>query len=336
MAITLEKIAHLSGVSRSTVSRVLNGNENVKEDTRLKVQEVIRKINFQPNMAARILAAGKTSVIGLVIPAGVPKIFADPFFPQLIQGISTACNANNYSMMLWLADPAYESRTIRQILYGGLLDGVIISSMLIDDPIVQSLQDSQMPFILVGRHLTLDVNYLDVDNIAGGREATLHLLSCGRQRVATITGPQNMIAGLDRYSGYCKALRFQRMPIIDDLVVEGDFTEAGGYECMKKLIPFHPDAVFAASDTMAVGALCALRDANLSVPKDIAVVGFDDAPVASHSIPTLTTICQSTYKIGYTTLETLLEIIQNPSRQTRHVLLKTKLVIRASCGATGA
>jgi LacI family transcriptional regulator len=336
MPLTLEDIAKLAGVSRSTVSRVVNGDESVKDGTRKKVQEVIQGLNFQPNLAARILAAGRTGVIGLVIPTGITELFADPYFLQLIQGVTAACNANDYSVMLWLAEPAYERATIRKILHGGLLDGVIVSSSLMDDAIVQALYDSKMPFILVGRHPTLDVNYLDVDNISGGRMATMHLIECGRQRIATITGPQNMIAGSDRYSGYCEALQSAGRSILPELVYQGDFKEDSGYEGMKKLLPIQPDAVFIASDTMAVGAMRAVREAGLEVPQDIAIVGYDDSPIAGRIFPGLTTVLQPTYEMGYSTFELLLKAINNPIKQIFQVLLSTELIIRSSCGAIHA
>jgi LacI family transcriptional regulator len=331
--LTLEDIARLSGFSRSTVSRVINGDENVKEDTRQHVLEVIQKINFQPNLIARSLAAGRTNVLGLVIPAGVSTIFTDPYFPQLIQGVSTGCNAQGYSVMMWLAEPEYERRMIGQIMHSGLLDGVIVSSMLIDDPIVQSLYDSKMPFILIGRHPTLDVNYLDVDNLSGGREATLHLCRLGYRRIATITGPQNMIAGYDRYQGYQRALEEHHLPFDASLVAEGDFSEVGGYNAMLKLLREKPDAVFVATDTMAMGALRALREAGLRVPEDMAIVGFDDMPDAARANPALTTARQPTLRMGLVAVETLVEIIRYPDSQTRNVVLPIELVIRKSCGA---
>jgi LacI family transcriptional regulator len=336
MPLTLEDIAKLAGVSRSTVSRVVNGDVSVKDSTRDKVQEVIQSLNFQPNIAARILAAGRTGVIGLVIPTGVRMLFSDPYFSQLIQGVTAACNANDYSIMLWLAEPAYERATIRKILHSGLLDGVIVSSMLMDDIIVQALHDSKMPFILVGRHPTLEVNYLDVDNVSGGRAATLQMLNFGRQRIATITGPRNMIAGADRYSGYCEALELAGIPLLEELVVEGDFTEESGYEGMKKLLPHQPDGVFIASDTMAVGALRALQEVGLEVPGDVAIVGYDDSPVAARIFPGLTTVHQPIYEMGYSTFELLLKAINNPRKQVYQVLLSTEVITRSSCGAMPA
>jgi LacI family transcriptional regulator len=334
--LTLEDIARLSGFSRSTVSRVINGDENVKEDTRQLVMEVVQKINFQPNLIARSLAAGRTNVLGLVIPAGVSTIFTDPYFPQLIQGVSTACNAQGYSVMMWLAEPEYERRMIGQIMHSGLLDGVIVSSMLIDDPIVQSLYDSKMPFILIGRHPTLDVNYLDVDNLSAGREAVLHLIRLGYKRIATITGPQNMIAGYDRYQGYQRALEEHNLPLNPKLVAEGDFSEAGGYSGMLKLLGEKPDAVFVATDTMAIGALRALREVGLRVPEDVAIVGFDDMPEAARTDPALTTARQPTLHMGLVAVETLVEIIRYPAAQTRNVILPIELIIRKSCGAPSA
>jgi LacI family transcriptional regulator len=332
MPLTLEDIARLSGVSRSTVSRVINADINVKEETRQKVLQVIQSFNFQPNLAGRSLAAGRTSIIGLVIPAGVSALFVDPYFPQLIQGITTACNAHAYTVMLWLAEPEYERRMIRQILHNGLVDGVIVSSTLMNDPIVNSLHESRMPFMLIGRHPTLDVNYLDVDNIQASREATLHLLRLGRKRVATITGPQDQIAGFDRLQGYQKALQERRQALQPELVMEGDFTETGGYTAMLRLIPMKPDAVFVASDMMAVGAIRALHEVNLSVPGDVAVIGFDDIPAASKADPPLTTVRQPIRSMGSVAVETLIDIIAHPGSEIRHILVATELVIRASCG----
>jgi len=330
MPITLEEIAKIAGVSRSTVSRVVNGNERVREETRQKVQSVIDELNFQPNIAARSLAAGRTSIIGLVIPAGVSALFKDPYFPQLIQGITAACNKKEYSMMLWVDEPTYHLRTIRQVLYSGLLDGVIISSMLMDDPIIHSLYQRKMPFVLIGRHPDLDVNYLDVDNKAGAKKAMIFLIESGFNRIATITGPKNMIAGNDRYRGYCEALNQYDLALDDDLVTEGDFTEESGYVGMKKLLPHSPDAVFAANDSMAMGALRAIHEADLIVPKDVAVVGFDDAPVASLANPPLTTMRQSPYEMGYKAVNLLLDVIKHPDQPIKHIVLESELIIRGS------
>lgn len=330
----LEQIAKLSGVSRSTVSRVVNNDPNVNAVTRKKVMQVVRRVNYVPNAAARGLAAGRTHVIGLVIPMGVSTLFTDPYFPLLIQGASSACNAHDYSVMLWLAEPEYERRQIRQIMYSGLIDGVIIASMLTNDSLVQALIDGSLPFMLVGRHPTDSrVNYVDADNVNGARDAIRHLLRMGRTRIGLINGPMNMIAGTDRLAGYTQALRERGQLVQPELITDGGFSEAGGYLAMQQLLPRQPDAVFAASDAMAIGALRVLHEAGLRVPEDVALIGFDDMPFAARSDPPLTTIRQPTYRMGGLAVETLLDLIEHPDSPPHHIVLPTELVVRASCGA---
>ena len=334
MPLTLEDIARLSGVSRSTVSRVINSDTKVKEETRLKVLKVIQSINFQPNLAARGLATGRTNVIGVVIPARVSVIFTDPYFPQFIQGVSSACNNRTYSVMLWLAEPEYERHMISRILHNGLVDGVVVAKALMNDPIVDSLFESKMPFILIGRHPTLDVNFIDVDNLQAGRKATLHLLRLGYKRVATITGSQDQIVGYDRYQGYLQAIKEYDRTIRPELVMEGDFTEEGGYNAMSRLILQKTDAVFVASDMMAYGAMRAIHEANLRIPEDVAIVGFDDIPASARTSPTLTTVRQPVLQMGSKAVDVLINAIENDIKLTQHVILDTELVVRESCGAS--
>jgi LacI family transcriptional regulator len=332
MALTLEDIAQMSGVSRSTVSRVINGDPNVSEQTRKKVLDLIQNIDFQPNLAARGLAAGRTRVIGLVIPTGLTTIFSDPYFPLVILGVSSACNARGYSVMLWLAEPEYERKTIRQVLYNGLIDGVIVSSMLMDDPLLERISESQRPFLTIGRHPTNDqLNFVDVDNRAGAYQAVSYILHTGRRRVATVTGPHNTIAGRDRHLGYQDALRERGLHVQPELVTEGEFSDISGYLAMKRLLPQHPDAVFVASDAMAFAAMRAIQEAGLSIPEDIAVVGFDDIPSAATSKPPLTTVRQPIQKTGSVAAEMLIERIERPETQTCRIVLPTELVIRSSC-----
>jgi LacI family transcriptional regulator len=330
----LEEVARLSGFSRSTVSRVINNDPNVSQATREKVLSVVKQVNFQPNVVARSLAAGRTRILGLVIPRGVSALFTDPYFPTQIQGVASACNSHDHSVMLWLAEPEYERRTISGFIQNHLVDGVIVSSSLMDDPVVKKLLDNHFPFVLIGRHPTDErVSYVDVDNRNSSRDAVMHLLRLGRRRVATISGPQTMIVGYDRLLGYQEALRSRGIISDPDLNVEGDFTEAGGYAAMQRLLARRPDAVFAASDTMAMGVLRALRDNGVRVPEDIAVVGFDDMPFSARSEPALTTVRQPVYRTGIVAAEILIDLIENPDSAPRRIVLPTELVIRSSCGS---
>lgn len=333
MSTTLEEIAKQAGVSRSTVSRVMNDHPSVDHETRARVQSVAERLNYQPNVAARSLAAGRTHILGLVIPMGVSALFTDPYFPLLIQGISSACNANEHSVMLWLAEPEYERRMIRQVLQGGLIDGVILASALMDDPMLEALLKRGLPFITVGRLPTDNqVSYVDVDNVNSAREMVAYLLRLGHRQVATISGPINMIAGSDRLQGYRLALRNRGVAPDPALIVEADFTEEGGYIAMQRLLPRAPEAVFVASDAMAVGALRALREAGLRVPDDIAIAGFDDIPFAARTDPPLTTVRQPIQRMGSVAAETLIDMISHPQPQPRRIILPTELVIRESSG----
>ena len=333
MPLTLEDIARMSGVSRSTVSRVINDDRNVNEATRRKVWEVIQNINFQPNLAARGLAAGRTQVLGLVIPMAVASVFVDPYFPLLIQGISAACTPRGYTIMLWLAQPDFEQRMASQILNNSLIDGVIVASAVQDDPIVTALIQAQsMPFIMVGRDMEdAPVSYVDVDNRAGAGMAVEYLLRQGHERVATITGPQNMVAGYDRFQGYLEALARYHRVVDPQLVTGGLFDEASGYEAMLALLPHKPDGLFVASDMMAMGAMRAIQEAGLKIPDDIALIGFDDIPAAALTTPPLTTVRQPIMRCGSMAAEVLIDMIGNPPAAPRRMILPTELVLRGTC-----
>lgn len=331
---TLEEIARLSGVSRSTVSRVINNDPHVHEATRARVLAVARQLNYQPHVMARGLAGGKTRVLGVIIPKRVTELFTDPYFALLLQGIMAACNARDYAVTLWLVASENERHFIAKVLNRGLLEGVIISSMVLDDPLVPALTASGLPFLLVGRHPSAPtVSYVDVDNITSARMAVEHLYQLGYRRIATIMGMLDTIAGVDRRAGYEKALRAHDLPVEPALMVEGGFTEEGGAAAMEALLPYRPEAVFSASDTMAVGALRVLRQAGLRVPQDVALVGFDDVPLAQYTSPPLTTMRQPIAGLGETAVAALLHLIENPDNGPRRIILPTHLIIRESCGA---
>jgi LacI family transcriptional regulator len=333
--LTVEQIAKLSGVSRSTVSRVINNHPNVKSNVRQRVMEVIAETGYHPNPAARSLASRRSGIIGLVIPRAVQSLFIDPYFPRLMQGVAQACNANDYTLSLFLFHTEDEEQKLYpRVLRTGLIDGVIVSAPQIDDPLIPQLIDNCIPFVLIGRpHDLPDVNFVDVDNAVGAYTATSRLIRLGYQRIATIMGPLNTTVGLDRREGYLDALNDRSHSMDETLIVKGDFTELGGYASMQRLIPHRPDAVFIASDTMAFGALRALREAGLSVPDDVAVIGFDDLPMSALSDPPLTTIRQPIRRLGTQAVETLIDILANGHEPVRRITLSTELVIRSSCAS---
>lgn len=336
-SLTLEDIAHKTGVSRSTVSRVVNNHPNVSEEVRRRVLDAIRENGYQPHAAARTLASQRSSTIGLILPHSVSFFFTDPYYPHLTKGIAQACNQHDYTLALFLAGTKDEEEKIFPRVAGkGLLDGVVVQSGHHGDQwIIGRMIDANMPVVVAGRPFRADnVSYVDIDNVNAAYQAVSHLVRLGRRRVGTIAGPSASTVGIDRLAGYRKALQERGLPSDENLIVEGDFTEASGFYAMQKMMSARPDAIFAASDVMALGAMRAAREAGLRIPDDIAFVGFDDLPLASLADVQLTTMRQPVVQFGSRAVELLIDLIENGIEPPRRVILDTELVIRESCGAS--
>jgi LacI family transcriptional regulator len=334
--LTLEDIAKQAGVSRSTVSRVVNDHPNVRAEVRKRVLEVIQDTGYHPNAAARALASQHSWTLGLLLPHSVSVFFTDPYFPHLTKGIAQACNQYGYTLALFLVGTKDdEDKIFPRVSRAGLLDGLIVQSGHHgDQSIIGRLVDTRKPFVVCGRPFRSDnVSYIDIDNVNASYNAVSHLVRVGYQRIGTITGPATSAVGIDRKEGYRRVLVERGRVVNESLIVEGDFTEAGGYYAMQQLLPASPDAVFAASDVMAIGAMRAARDAGLRIPKDIAFVGFDDLPIATLSDVELTSVRQPVVQFGAKAVDILIDLIENGIDPPRHIIMETELVIRDSCGA---
>ena len=336
----LEDIARQAGVSRSTVSRVINGERYVSAETRHKVMRIIEAEGFTPNPAARALVTQRTSVIGVVIPHPLQDVFSadDPhYFSTIIQGISDQTQQRDYATLLWLGNSNEEaSRFYRRVLQYRMMDGlVIIASIDGEEMLVENLLENNIPFVMIGRplHVPTAINYVSIDNVNAAQQAIKHLFSQGKTRIATITGDIENADGLDRLQGYRHALQNLGLPVNENLIAKGRFSREWGYRCMKQLLTQDVDAVFAANDSIALGALEAIAEAGLSVPEDIAVVGFDDLPLAGQTSPGLTTIRQPIYDKAARASELLLDLLEDKTPSPTQILMPTQLVIRHSCGA---
>jgi LacI family transcriptional regulator len=334
MNLTLEDIGRLAGVSRSTVSRVVNDEASVSPDVRARVLEVIRRTGYTPNAAARSLVSGRSGVIGVVIPSRVHSLFEDPYFPRLIQGISAASNQQNLLLSLFIfQSEEEESELYPRVVTSGMLDGLIITATRMGDRLLAQMTFSELPIVMVGRPDIEGVSYVDADNVGGARHVALHLCSLGYQKIGLIGAPTSTTAGVDRLNGFVEGLAMSGQVLHPDLRVDGDYSEASGYLAMRELIPRSPDAVFVASDTMAMGAMRALREAGIRVPEDMAIAGFDDMPAAQTSMPPLTTIHQPVSKTGARSLLLLDDLIKGIVTRPTAEILPVNLVVRESCGA---
>lgn len=330
MARTLDDLARLSGVSRATVSRVINGG-SVSPATRQRVLEVLETTNYRPNLAARNLASGRSGVVGVVMHVAAPLTFADAYFSELLTGICDSLTSQAAGMMLWLGNRSKEE-TLDNILAMGMLDGVIATADTIDDPLVDGLRAADLPLVLVGhRRADRDSSYVDVDHEAAAEAITTHLVNTGRTEIYHITGRPNSVSGRDRAIGFRNALRRAGLDR-EGRVIPGDYTDESGYEATKKLIASGVDfdGLFCGNDNTARGAYRALAETGRSIPDDVAVAGFDDLDFASHLEPPLTTVRQGVEEIGHEAARTLLSLLENPESGPRRTLLPTELVVRGS------
>lgn len=333
---TLEEVARAAGVSRATASRVVNGSPTVGIEARQSVERAIAQSGYVPNRAARSLRTRRNDSIGVVIAEPTGRIFGDPFFAEVLRGISAGLAARQLHLVLVMSQSPEEERWAeRYLTSGGHVDGVILFSLHGDDPLPEHLQSHGIPVVVGGEPPHgARVSYVDNDNHGGAFAAVKHLIEQGRTRIATITGPLDMPAGVTRRLAYRDALRAAGRTPDADLEESGGFTREGGQRSMEVLLQRCPDidAVFAASDLMAAGALSALYAAGRRVPEDVAVVGFDDSIIALSTRPALSSVHQSMAVMGRELVSVLLQTVDSRDDVLRRVVLETELIVRQSSG----
>ncbi|MDX6349957.1 MAG: hypothetical protein QOF84_4747 [Streptomyces sp.] len=337
---TLEDVALVAGVSRATVSRVINGAQTVDPAMRRAVERAIADTRYVPNRAARSLVTRRTGSIALVVSereqrevtdAFIGRMFTDPHFGRVVSGVLDVLRPAGTQMLLMLADDDTSRTQLVSYLRQGHVDGVILISSHAADPLPAMLTGTGLPAVLAARPAQpTQISYVDVDQQAGAKVAADHLVALGCRNIVTISGPLDMPAGQDRLAGFRAAMADHGRP--DVISAEGDFTQAGGAAAMKRLLGEHPglDGVFIASDLMALGALPVLYRQGRRVPEDVAVVGFDDSSAALACDPPLTTVRQPVEEMAAEMARLLLRRINEPDRQITSVIFQPALVARQS------
>ncbi|MGR6975056.1 LacI family DNA-binding transcriptional regulator [Streptomyces cynarae] len=338
---TLEAVAERAGVSRATVSRVVNGGSGVRDALVEKVRRAVEELGYIPNQAARTLVTRRTEAVAVIVAEPEAKVFTNPFYAEQLLGISRELTAHDFQLVLLLVEGASDYDRVGRYLSGGHVDGALLFSLHNEDPLPAITRRIGIPTVFGGRpgwpgaEGDRSILYVDSDNRGGAREAVRHLLSLGRSRIATITGPMDQTASVDRLDGYHDML----MDADPQLIVEGDFTEAGGARAMAELLDRvpHLDAVFVASDVMASGALRVLVERGRRVPEDVAVVGFDDmAKVVELTDPPLTTVRQEIEEMGRLMVRLLLRSLDqrvkgdSAGRPLSSLITPTRLIRRAT------
>lgn len=349
---TIEDIARLAGVSRGTVSRVLNHRPDVDRETRARVLRVIEAQGYVPSLTAAGLAGGRNRLIGMLVP-----VFTWPILGELVRGITEILNRTSYELVLYTFNDEDLTRNRRDII-NRLLATQLTAGLLAMYPgdlseQLTELYEQGVPVVLVDDQREQITPWVRADDVTGAYTAVQHLIQLGHRRIAHIQGPSEYLVSHDRHQGYLRALENNGIAPDADLILEGDFLPQSGYVCAQRLFDLplekRPTAIFAAADQMAYGVLRAAEERGLSVPRDIALVGFDDDAPSAHVHPPLTTVHQPSFEMGQEAIKLLLALLarsQNdgldPSdtftgRETeilRRIVLPTTLVVRASCGAT--
>jgi LacI family transcriptional regulator len=332
--VTIKDVAREASVSVATVSRALNGHENVAEGVRKHVTEIANRLRYQPHAAARSLSSRRTQTIGVVLP----DLYGE-FFSELIRGIDAVARARRQHLLVssYHGHPEEQGEALRAMR--GRVDGLLVLSPYADRPgFLTDNLPTALPAVLINTHLP-DATYpvLSIDNFGGASAMVKHLAEAGHKRVAFICGPEDNFDASERLRGYRTALA-QHLPNAEPIELPGDFDESSGYEAGKRILASkqRPDAVFAANDMMALGCLYAFNEAGVKVPADIALAGFDDIPLARFVHPTLTTMRVSIAELGGLALTRLLQSIESEESQpsTLQTLVPELIVRESSVHAT--
>ncbi len=335
--VTSQQVATKAGVSRTTVSFVLNdvADSNIPESTRNKVRLAASELGYVPNAAAKMLVSGKTQTIGLVI-AHAQHLAVDAFIPQLLHTLSQHSKEAGYNLLLETVDDVSAPDAYWKLVRGHQIDGLLVINARSDDSQLPDLIRKKFPVVVLGfpkwKATGLDIHSVATDSINAAYTATKHLINLGYTRIAHIPfSPKEFFATQDRLKGYTLALKEAGLPF--NLVVHANYSAESGFFAMQQVLKKKPDAVFAGNDTIAIGALAAIQAANLRIPEDIAVVGYDDIPTAAYLRPALTTIRVSAVEHGQKAISMLEKLMRGEAVTEKNISCQTELIIRDSCGA---
>lgn len=334
MAVTIKDVARIAGVDPSTVSRVIADNPRISEKTKEKVLKVMAELDFHPNAIARSLANRSTKTIGVIMPHATEQVFVNPFFTEVMRGIGVSALKRGYNVLFSTGSSGEEEyKATQRLVNEKRVDGLILLTSRIGDKTIEGLKKKRFPFVVVGKPSKMeDVNWVDNDNLEAGYEATDYLIKQGHKRIGFIGGEFSYVFMGERFKGYKKALDANGMKFYKEYLSLDELVEEGGYRAIGKLLQAksRPTAVVAADDLVAFGAIRAIKEAGLRVPEDIAVVGFNDTPLASYIDPPLSSVEIFVYDLGYNASETLINQLEESDGHKKHIIIPTKLIVRRS------
>jgi len=336
MAITIKDVAKLAKVAPSTVSRVIANSPRISADTKTRVRNAMDELKYHPNFIARSLASQSTKVIGLVLPHSSGVFFQNPFFSEVIQGLSEGVHDNHYALQMTSGKTEFDSyEGVVQMVQGGRVDGIILLYSMIDDKIMEYLTKRKFPFVVIGKPYDLvdKITHVDNDNYMAAKEATDYIIGLGHRKIGFIGGSPSLTVTLDRLNGYKEALRASDMDINEDYIIHGDFLREGGQEAVKALLrrTIPPTALLVTDDLMAVGVVNTLTEMQIEIPTEVSIVSFNNALFAEMSRPPLTSIDINIKELGYQAASNLIQLLKNENDPVKRIIIPHTLVIRQSC-----
>ncbi|EIV99251.1 LacI family DNA-binding transcriptional regulator [Thermoanaerobacter siderophilus] len=337
-------IARIAGVSRSTVSRVINNYPNVPPETKEKVLKVIREYNYVPHASARMLRGKSSKTIGLVIVdlkknSDIHKVYDNVYFGPFTTAVIDFANQLGYNVLVITVYKTRDYKKVREVFYNKTINGAIFIGVKNDDPDIKNLIEAGLKTAVIDQEIKEDEDdafnksiIVNMDNVNGAYEATKYLINLGHTEIAHITGDMEKLSGFARLEGYKKALKEAGIPFKSSLVVKGDFVEESGYKAAYKLFKkAKPTAIFASNDQMAIGAMQALEEMGYKVPEDVSIIGFDDITISRYLKPALTTMSASLLQMAELAVENLIKSIEEEIAITAKFVVPVKLVERESC-----
>ncbi|WP_019157007.1 LacI family DNA-binding transcriptional regulator [Robertmurraya massiliosenegalensis] len=333
--VTIKDVAKISGVSPSTVSRVIADNPRISEDTKKKVRKAMKDLGYHPNINARNLVAKSTKAIAVIMPSSTNIALQNPFFPEILRGIGSILHEAKYSMYLSTGDTEKEIlNEVQRIVYGSYVDGVILLYSRINDKVTNFLREQGFPFVIVGKPYDHDteITHVDNDNIRAGKEITKHLIDMGHERIAFIGGSRELFVTQDRESGYVAALNEAGIKECESYKIHTEFLESGGKEAVEDLMSLNtpPTGLVVSDDLISLGILSMLENYGVRVPQDISLVSFNNVYLSEITRPALTTVDIQIYELGAQSAKALIEKTENKNEPAKRIIIPYQIVYRDS------
>lgn len=339
--VTIKDVAKATGVSPSTVSRVIADHPRISVATKRKVRKAMKEMGYHPNVSARNLVSQRTMSIGVIMPSSADKSLQNPFFPEVLRGIGSVTYDKGYSVTLATGQNDEQIYSeVERMVYGRYIDGVILLYSRLDDPVMKFLQDENFPFVIVGKpyEYLSSITHVDNDNFTAGKEITQHLIEQGHKRIAFIGGSKELFVTIDREAGYESALKDANLENKDEYRVHKDFLRSGGREAVEHLLSLNspPTGIVVSDDLVSLGVINALNESGYDVPEDLSIVSFNNVYLSEITRPALTTVDINIFELGAQSARALIEKASNKDEPAKRIIIPHKIIYRDSVTRRGS